>query len=160
MMGYVYFNTKQMNIKLSKVQNILWIFLFLGLPTLSISMCFLDVKGVYRAFLGPILKPMFALGLGLGVLGMSKGYGGPIKRILEWDMAIKMSNFTYCTYLYHLFLIFLMHGSTRSLYRYSVFYMVLSYVQDVLVSFCGGILMTLLIEYPGLRLQKNICATD
>ncbi|KAF7273318.1 hypothetical protein GWI33_013972 [Rhynchophorus ferrugineus] len=154
LMGYVYFHNKHKDIQLNKIQQVIWLFLFLGLPTLSVYLCFLDVRGVNRALLGPLLKPIFALGFGLGVLGMSKGYGGPIKRILEADLVVKLSNFTYCTYQYHFFLVVLLHGTKRSLYRYSLPYLLWNCVQDVLLSYSAGGFMALAFEYPGLTLQK------
>ncbi|XP_030747177.1 O-acyltransferase like protein-like [Sitophilus oryzae] len=153
-LGYIYFKIKNKEIKMNTVQRMLWLAVVIVLPTAAILLTIADVNGLNRAILGPFIKPLSALGYGIGVLGFSKGYGGLIKKVLEWDFAVKMSNFTYCTYVYHFFLVFLLHGARRTLYRYSFFALVSSYIIDVVLSYAFGMLTTLMIEYPGLRLQK------
>ncbi|XP_060534293.1 nose resistant to fluoxetine protein 6-like [Cylas formicarius] len=153
--GTIYYRSKSdKSLKFGKIHTILWALIFFGVPALLVYTVQQDLPHTIAPILGPLLKPAFSLAIGIGILGTTKNIGGVIQKILEWDFAVKMSNFTFCTYLFHFFLVFSRGSFTYDLFEFKPSNLFIYLILDVLVSFAVGIACTVLIEKPGLTLQK------
>ncbi|VEN38108.1 unnamed protein product [Callosobruchus maculatus] len=99
--GMYYHTQKSEKIQVTKAFVIFWALSFFGLPVLVIGIASRVWTGVAAALVGPLLKPLFAFGFAVGILGMSRNVGGPLKRFLECRPLEILCNITYSTYIFH-----------------------------------------------------------
>ncbi|CAH1959022.1 unnamed protein product [Acanthoscelides obtectus] len=74
--GYVHLKVNNYRWFPLMVHKICWWLLFLGLPVTMVLISSYYYNRVLSALLCGLLKPLYALGVGVGVLGMSKNLGG------------------------------------------------------------------------------------
>ncbi|CAH1116484.1 unnamed protein product [Phaedon cochleariae] len=74
--GVIYFENKYKQFNINGKLQCLWALLFLGLPLMAIMISSKESRGISAVILGPIVKPLFVSGIGIGILGMSHGIGG------------------------------------------------------------------------------------
>nr|CAH7730480.1 unnamed protein product [Callosobruchus chinensis] len=147
--GYVYYKVKNYRLFATVAYKICWWVLFLGLPMAVVYLCSFYYNRFFSALLCGLLKPLYALGIGIGVLGMSQDIGGLAKLICEWRLATFLGNFTYSTYLVHYGIVFYRTATAKEP-------MAKSFITDTMISFTLGFLMHILVELPALRIQKMI----
>ncbi|KAG5875011.1 hypothetical protein JTB14_013654 [Gonioctena quinquepunctata] len=133
--------------------GVLWICLFIGLPSLAVFIAKYEFKGIEAAIIGSLLKPLFVLGFGIGILGMSQNFGGVVKGIFEWEPVELLSNFTYSIYICHLPMLVLISGSPLDI---DFLYLVKDFISNMLFAIFIGILSTVTIEEPGITFQKML----
>ncbi|XP_050296175.1 nose resistant to fluoxetine protein 6-like [Anthonomus grandis grandis] len=154
-LGYVYFNNKQINhFEWHKVLEILWWLIFTCVPPFAVYLSTFSYNGLCNAFLSATIKALFVFPLGIGILGMVFGLGGPIKTFLESRILLILSNVTYCTYVFHFFIVFAKGLFLTEMLKYKAFHMILWVLFDFVASFTLGAIFTVSVEYPGLALQK------
>ncbi|KAG5898237.1 hypothetical protein JTB14_029616 [Gonioctena quinquepunctata] len=146
--GVLYHRYKNHNFNFSRVDTCLWLLLFFGLPFIAIYGMLFEYSRLVSAILGPTLKPLFALGIAIGLFGMTNGLGGFIRRICEWDFAEFVARWTYSTYLIHFFVVFGRHLRSDGLVDISIEMMCKSAVADMFQSFIAGLVLHLIIERP------------
>ncbi|CAH1110458.1 unnamed protein product [Psylliodes chrysocephalus] len=155
-MGNLYYNKKHTVYSKTWKLNILWSLSCFGLTGISLLLCHTEVTDrLVAAVLGSLVKPMYTLGVGLGIWAMSYNFGGIMKRILENKNIVLLSNFTFCVYLLHTGVINVLHSSTYEPIVFNELVMIKDYFFTVIISFVLGIIVTLAIEEPGLILQKK-----
>ncbi|XP_018564516.1 O-acyltransferase like protein-like isoform X1 [Anoplophora glabripennis] len=154
-LGIAYMKSKNNSVKNQKVISILWFLIFFGLPSAVIFFARHEFRGIRAAILGALVKPLFSLGIGIGILGMSHNMGGIIKHICENKYAVLMSNFSFCTYVFQIYVIFskgiksysLMQFTLINTIKYNLFF-------DAPLAIIVGIISKLVFEQPGINLQK------
>lgn len=68
-----------MYVLLFQIATLFWSILFFGLPTLSMYLSFyIKTDRLQAAIIGAVVKPLYAFGMGIGMLGMSYNIGGNI----------------------------------------------------------------------------------
>ncbi|XP_018564517.1 uncharacterized protein LOC108905927 isoform X2 [Anoplophora glabripennis] len=153
---YIVYISNPQDIEINqKVISILWFLIFFGLPSAVIFFARHEFRGIRAAILGALVKPLFSLGIGIGILGMSHNMGGIIKHICENKYAVLMSNFSFCTYVFQIYVIFskgiksysLMQFTLINTIKYNLFF-------DAPLAIIVGIISKLVFEQPGINLQK------
>ncbi|XP_044264271.1 O-acyltransferase like protein-like [Tribolium madens] len=152
--GFVYFRLENKPIFSKKCFVLLWYILFTGLPLSVIIISSFEFNRVTSAILAGILKPMYALGIGIGIFGMSQRIGGFLKSLCEWKLALFFGNITYSTYIVHFGIVFCRTALATRPLQVSDYILFVSFVQDTFWSFICGFLMHLLVEMPASELQK------
>lgn len=152
--GGIYSNYKNKQIFNTITKKVLWLLSFIGLPLLTIYITTFQYSRATETLLGIIARPLFALGIAIGLLGMAAKTGGPIKRLLEWEPLVLIANFTYSTYMYHFIIVFMRTFNVNEITQFSDFTLGKSMFLDVILSFSGGTIMYILWEQPLGQLQK------
>ncbi|KAJ8973301.1 hypothetical protein NQ317_002786 [Molorchus minor] len=157
--GYIYFKMKN-NTSSSFVEKpvykLLWWAAFFGLPTLVIIWSSYYYTRLYSALLCGILKPLYALGIGIGIIGMSQQLGGIAKKICEWSPAVYLGNLTYSTYLVHYGIVFYRTATVKQPLYVSDYVLLTSFLCDAILSFVCGFLTHIFVELPALQLQNYL----
>ncbi|KAJ8927007.1 hypothetical protein NQ314_020570 [Rhamnusium bicolor] len=154
--GYIYFQKKNYNIFNNLLHKLIWWVAFIGLPILVVLTSSYYYSRLYSAIMSGILKPLYALGIGIGVLGMSQKIGGLMQKVCEWKPAIFMGNFTYSTYVVHYGIVFYRTATAKQPLYVSDFVIITSFMYDAVLSFLCGFLMHIFVEMPSLQLQKML----
>ncbi|XP_018571480.1 O-acyltransferase like protein-like [Anoplophora glabripennis] len=158
LLGIAYTKSKNNNIvsnKNRKIISILWFLIFFGLPCAVIFLARHEFTGIRAAILGALVKPLFSLGIGIGILGMSHKMGGLIKHICENKCVVLMSNFSFCTYVFQFYVIFSKGIESYSLMQFELINLIKYYLLfDAPLAIIFGIICTLVFEQPGINLQK------
>ncbi|XP_023311576.1 O-acyltransferase like protein-like [Anoplophora glabripennis] len=138
-----------------KIISILWLLIFFGLPSSVILIARHEFRGIRAAVLGALVKPLFSLGIGIGILGMSHNIGGLIKHICENKYVVLMSNFSFSTYMSQFVVIFSKGVRSYSLMKFDPVNMIKCFLFfDAPLSVIVGIIFTVVFEQPGINLQK------
>ncbi|KAH1006157.1 hypothetical protein HUJ05_006921 [Dendroctonus ponderosae] len=154
-LGHIYYSNKlEKSVKVNPDQEKMWWMVFGCVPLLSLHLSTYSFTGVAGSILGAILKPLFVFPLGLGVLGMAFGLGGPVKALLEARVLVVLSNVTFCTYVFHFYVVFAKGFFLDELLPYHAQDLVSWLTFDLLAAFGLGTVMTILVEFPCLALQK------
>ncbi|CAG9859867.1 unnamed protein product [Phyllotreta striolata] len=154
-LGVVYYKSKSKVYAITWGKNIVWILSIFVSYTMSLALCFVNMRGILAAIIGSIVKPLHCLAYGIGILGMSHNFGGTMKRILENKYTIILSNFTFCVYLVQMpVILILVSKETEPLIFDGKYYFGL-FCATLVISYILGILSTLSVEEPGLILQKK-----
>ncbi|KAJ8911702.1 hypothetical protein NQ315_013164, partial [Exocentrus adspersus] len=154
--GYLYSRNGMENVFLTNQRKLTWLLAFLGLPALVIAASSYYYTGLLSALLSGILKPLYALGIGIGILGMSQRTGGIIKSVCEWQPAVFMGDFTYSTYIVHYGIVFYRTAVAKQPLYLSDYVLITSFIWDAVLSFFCGFLMHLFVEMPAFQLQKKL----
>ncbi|CAG9834551.1 unnamed protein product [Diabrotica balteata] len=75
-LGVIFVKVKNKQFNGNMLYSILWFLLFLGLPIFAVVLSTREGTGFVTAIYGALVKPMYCLGLGIGVLGMALNLGG------------------------------------------------------------------------------------
>ncbi|KAJ8925659.1 hypothetical protein NQ315_009504 [Exocentrus adspersus] len=154
-LGLFYIKNKHRTVPNNWVVTSVWLLLFFGLPSAAIFIAKSRLRGIPAAVLGPLIKPLFSLGVGIGILGMSYNIGGIVKRVFENRFSVLMSNFSFSVYVFQFLVVFSKGAGAYSLMEYSMRNMVLSFIFfDLPMSITVGIICTLIFEQPAINLQK------
>ncbi|XP_018571485.1 O-acyltransferase like protein-like [Anoplophora glabripennis] len=154
LLGIIYSKYKNGHNVNNKIISILWVLISFGLPSAVIFVARHEFRGMRAAIVGSLVKPLFSLGIGIGILGMSHNMGGLIKRICENKYVMVMSNFSFTTYVFQFIVIFSYKGTgTYSLMEFTKMVKYCLFI-DAPVSIMVGIICTLIFERPGINLQK------
>ncbi|XP_066258995.1 O-acyltransferase like protein-like isoform X2 [Euwallacea similis] len=156
-LGYFYYHHKgDKNFTINSVATLLFWSGCAAVPTITLHLSTLTYKGPTAALMGAILKPLFVLPLGLGLVAMAFGMGGPLKTILESRFLLITGNVTYCTYVFHSVIVFAKGLFQEELIDYLNSHLIFWVVTDLVGSFALGTVTTVLLEYPGIELQRRI----
>ncbi|KYB26695.1 Nose resistant to fluoxetine protein 6-like protein [Tribolium castaneum] len=155
-LGYVYFRLENRPVFGKKHFVLLWYILVIGLPLSVIIISSFEFNRVASALLAGILKPLYALGIGIGIFGMSQQIGGFLKSLCEWKPALFLGNVTYSTYVVHFGIVFSRTALATKPLPVSDYVLFVSFVEDTVWSFLCGFLMHLLVEMPASQLQKML----
>ncbi|XP_060520174.1 nose resistant to fluoxetine protein 6-like [Cylas formicarius] len=154
-MGILYFRTKNLNEIMKYEKYYPWAFALLPLTVVYVAS--VSLGGISAVLLGPILKPLYAVGIALGLLGLSrKTIGGWIKNICEWKYAVILGNFSYCTYIFHFSIVFARGGGVNSLVQVEFLSFIKSAIADIICSWIIGIFMAVALEQPANNIQKML----
>lgn len=66
----------------------------------------------WRAAYSALGRPAWAIAIAWLIFACHNGYGGPVNRFLSWTIFIPLSKLTYCAYLLHVFLYYIMLANT------------------------------------------------
>ncbi|CAH0549047.1 unnamed protein product [Brassicogethes aeneus] len=136
--------------------KVVWFLSFFGLPLLTCLLSTFTYNRLISAVLGASLKPMYTLGIGIGILGMSQGIGGFIKKICEWRPAEILAQTTYSVYLCHLAIVFRIAFLSTTLINVTVYNIVGSALANVIICFTVGFSLAHLVELPWSNIEKMI----
>ncbi|XP_056634091.1 O-acyltransferase like protein-like [Diorhabda sublineata] len=152
--GYAYLHLKNVEIPSKTVTEFLWFTSFFGLPVLVLGISSYHFSRLTNALLSGILKPIYALGIGIGVFGISKGLGGLTKKICEWKPAVLLGKLTYSTYIVHYGIVFHRTAVTTKPLYISDYVLLKSFIGDATISFFFGFLVYLVFETPASNMQN------
>ncbi|XP_028147666.1 O-acyltransferase like protein isoform X2 [Diabrotica virgifera virgifera] len=153
-MAHIYYGIRNTYIRKSKIIIYLWSMAFFGLPAIALYLSSIIPNGYAPIILGSIVRPLYTLGVAVGILGMSQNIGGALRKWLKAKYVVFLSNFTYCVYLTHFGIIIILNRYTYSPLYVNFFRMVQDGIIVLILSFVFGIFVTLVIEEPGIMLQK------
>ncbi|XP_072387103.1 uncharacterized protein [Diabrotica undecimpunctata] len=153
-LGVIYVKVKNKQINGNMIYSILWFLLFLGLPIFAVVLSTREGTGYVTAIYGAVVRPMYCLGLGIGVLGMALNLGGNFTKIFDNKYIVFLSNFTFCGYISHYAILHFL--SIHESPTISISYLVTAFVTLTVSSIIVAILFTLFVEEPLLSLQKAI----
>ncbi|XP_018571482.1 uncharacterized protein LOC108911128 [Anoplophora glabripennis] len=155
-LGIIYTKIKNRKVAKSKILSLSYLLLLFALPSAAILISGKQFKGITAAILGPLVKPLFTSGIGIGILGMSHNIGGIMKRLCENRYVVLMSNFSFSIYVFQMLIIFSKGTGSYSMMEYGVTQMFKSFLFfDAPVSIIVGVVGALIFEQPGINLQKN-----
>ncbi|XP_050505768.1 O-acyltransferase like protein-like isoform X1 [Diabrotica virgifera virgifera] len=154
--GIIYIRSRNISVKPNTGLNIVWFSISIGLIYLSNQMGAINVNGIKASLLGSIIKPIFCIGCGLGVYGMSHNFGGPLKKLMESKLLVLLSNYLYGVYLIHMPCVISMNRYFTEPVYIDFWKLLQDYIIGVIISFLVGIYITLTIEEPGNLLRKKI----
>ncbi|XP_076268810.1 uncharacterized protein LOC143201568 isoform X1 [Rhynchophorus ferrugineus] len=153
--GYLYYNRKNCTMIEKWERRLVLVFSTLPIMTVFLGLVQFDKLGA--AMVGPLLKPLYSLGIACGIYVMSRGIlRGRVASIFENKFVVSLGNFTFCTYVFHFGIILLKYSRMTELVEIHRITIIASYLIDVVVSFTIGILMTLVVEQPGNQIQKML----
>ncbi|XP_018578012.1 O-acyltransferase like protein-like [Anoplophora glabripennis] len=155
LLGMIYTKNKNRNVTNSKFICVLWLLIFFGLPSAVIFIADYEFRGIQAAILGALVKPLFSLSVGIGILGMSHNIGGVIKRICENKYVVLMSNLSFSAYVFQFVVLFPKGVGTYSLMEFGQIKLI-KYILfiDGPLSIIIALIFALIIEQPGINLQK------
>nr|XP_023025743.1 O-acyltransferase like protein-like [Leptinotarsa decemlineata] len=153
--GYVYSKMKNGHFFVNTSSKIICWLAFLGLPVSVVLASSHYYSRFVSAILSGILKPLYAVGIAVGILGMSQGIGGIVKRICEWKPALILGNLTYSTYVVHYGIVFYRTATAKQPLYISDSVLITSFIYDAIFSFSCGFLMHILVEMPASQLQNK-----
>ncbi|CAH0549049.1 unnamed protein product, partial [Brassicogethes aeneus] len=144
----IYYRYNNAKIFQKQIVKLLWFVCFAGIPLLSIFLSIYHYDKFTTVFLGSILKPMYSLGIAIGVLGMTQGIGGFIKKICEFRVLQILAQTTYTVYLFHLVLVFDVLLNSTSLVNVTVSKIVYLCAVNVVRCFILGFVLCHFVELP------------
>ncbi|KAL1502203.1 hypothetical protein ABEB36_007379 [Hypothenemus hampei] len=155
-LGFFYFHLEKTKIKSRnhKYRQLVLMTLFAFLPFTTILISSTSHSKIWNIILAGLVKPIYALGIGAGILAMSQQKGGLIKKICEFRPILFLGNFTYSTYVVQYGIVFYRTAVTRRPLYVSDYVMGKSFLQDAVLSIIFGFLMHILVEMPAIQLQK------
>ncbi|CAH1164475.1 unnamed protein product [Phaedon cochleariae] len=153
--GYQYFKHSNTTNFRNLRSQIAWVVLFIGMPVLVIIISSYYYTRFLSAILSGILKPLYATGIAIGILGMSQNIGGFAKKICEWKPALVMGNITYSTYVTHYGIVFYRTATAKHPLYISDSVLVTSFIYDAILSFFCGFLVHILLEMPSSQMQNK-----
>ncbi|XP_050517865.1 O-acyltransferase like protein-like [Diabrotica virgifera virgifera] len=154
--GYFYFTLRNVRISFTRVQRLLWFSAFLGLPLLVVTISSNDYPRLLSAIFSGTVKPVYAIGIGFGVFGMSRGEGGAIRSICEWKPAVILGSLTYSTYIFHYVIVFSRTAAATQPFYMSDYIVIKSFIRDATLSFLCGLVAYIFVELPATNMQ-NMC---
>ncbi|XP_056638728.1 uncharacterized protein LOC130446473 [Diorhabda sublineata] len=154
-LGDIYNKTKNITIKNTWPLTLLWASIFLFLPLLTMYIHYVDMRGLKAVILTCLSKPLYNLGIGVGIYGMSHNIGGIVKNLLESKYVVILSNFTYCVYLVHIGIIIAINKHISSNMEVTIGKLIWDCIISISLSFICSVFITLIIEEPGEALQKK-----
>ncbi|XP_057656154.1 uncharacterized protein LOC130893795 isoform X4 [Diorhabda carinulata] len=135
--------------------TLLWASIFLFLPLLTMYIHYVNMRGLKAVILTCLSKPLYNLGIGVGIYGMSHNIGGIVKNLLESKYVVILSNFTYCVYLVQIGIIVAINKHISSNMEVSIGKLIWDCIISISLSFICGIFITLIIEEPGEAIRKK-----
>ncbi|KAL3287824.1 hypothetical protein HHI36_002283 [Cryptolaemus montrouzieri] len=154
--GSIYVKQKHNFIFDNFTKKMFWLAAFLGLPLITTLLYSHKSSRVMEAILAISMRPLFSLGIAVGLLGMATKTGGLIKKFFEWEPLVFLGNFTYSIYMFHFLMLFgRIYYVARMEYLSDLKY-IRNLIVDIVSSFSIGILMYTILEHPFVQLQKMI----
>ncbi|XP_018569127.2 O-acyltransferase like protein-like [Anoplophora glabripennis] len=154
--GAIYYRYKNAAIKINKVTTTIWILGHFGLQALVVTLSLYNYSPFTAAVIGSLLKPLFSVGIGIGILGMSHNIGGLMKRVFESYPLEFVSRWIFSVYIFHLPLIFYRSSTWTYMPELSYLFLIKIVSTDILLSFALGLIMHLIVERPLLNIVHII----
>ncbi|KAK9891018.1 hypothetical protein WA026_013351 [Henosepilachna vigintioctopunctata] len=154
MFGSIYVENKHRNMFDTRIKKVFWFVSFFGLPIITSLFYAYDSWRILETIRAITFRPLFSLGVAIGILGMATSAGGCIKKFFEWRPLVFMGNFSYSVYMFHFPMIFLKLSMKTTMIYFNHMDCIISVLQDLVLSFIIGILMYIIFEHPCLQLQK------
>ncbi|XP_044744523.1 uncharacterized protein LOC123306545 isoform X2 [Coccinella septempunctata] len=152
--GSIYWHNRNKPIFDTMMKKLTFYAAFIGLPLLASYLTEYRPNRVVEAVLNPLVRPLFGLGIAVGLLGMATGSGGYIKKFFESAPMVFLGNFTYSTYLFHFTLVFGRRVFRAGNIEVDDLVCYGNTLIDVPLSFMIGIVFYMILEHPLIRLQK------
>ncbi|CAG9766402.1 unnamed protein product [Ceutorhynchus assimilis] len=152
--GRFYFALDKGNVTLSGKHLLLLKCVFCTLPIAIILISSQEYSRTITIVLIGLVKPLYALGIGAGILAMSQQKTDLVKTVCELPWVLFLGNFTYSTYVVQFGIVFYRTAAAYEPYFLSDSVLLTSFFQDVVLSIFCGFLMHIFLEMPALQLQK------
>ncbi|KAG5895118.1 hypothetical protein JTB14_008555 [Gonioctena quinquepunctata] len=154
--GGLYHKYKSHAFKVNESITYSWLLVSFGFPISAVYLSMFEYPRLITGIVGATLKPMFSMGIAVGILGISHGIGGIIKSICEWDVAVFLAKWTYCTYLVHFGIVFGRYLMLTDLVHLNDEILVKSVFSDLAQSCAAGLVLHLLVERPATNILQRI----
>ncbi|XP_074032979.1 O-acyltransferase like protein isoform X1 [Leptinotarsa decemlineata] len=158
--GGLYHKYKNHTIKVNEVVTYSWLLVFFGLPISAVYLSLFEYPRLLSAILGATLKLVFSLGVAVGILGLSHGIGGVVKKICEWDYPVFLAKWAYSTYLVNFLIVFGRYLLIDELIPLNDEIMWKSIFSDIIQAFAAGLVVHLLIERPLSNVLRNLASQE
>ncbi|CAH1365359.1 unnamed protein product, partial [Tenebrio molitor] len=141
MFGYIYYKTKGMKLVTTKIYVTLWWILSFGLSlgiTLSAGIIYqenFEFSRIDSALYWALGKCIFALGLGIGIFGMTQNIGWVVLWICRWSPAQILGRVSFSAYLVHVGMIKLKMSFHRQPIYAANYLLFQSVLSDVTMAF-------------------------
>lgn len=159
-LGYIMFKLDGKKVYISRLTcTALW--------TVAIFMLMSTVYGLYRGstvqhsqslavFYRTVSSTSWSVAVGWIAFACIKGYGGPVNKILSWSIWTPLARLTFSTYLVHSIVIIVYAFSLRTRVNATLFTMTVHNIAFTVISFTVGLVFSLAIEAPMMRLEQLI----
>lgn len=138
-----------------------WIVSLSCFPLVIFGSVMLDGRGTAAAaFYYTSIHTVWSLGVAWVIFATATGHAGFISQILTLPHWNPFSRVVYCTFIYHVgYISSLWLGTDNS--RHFSFLMMVSYsLSNVVVTFAGGLILSLLFESPIIRIESYFSRTN
>ncbi|XP_050308303.1 nose resistant to fluoxetine protein 6-like [Anthonomus grandis grandis] len=152
--GYFYFKSNDEAVKQEPYEKYYKI-MFYSIPPIVIYSALGTYSRIQSAFVVPLLRIAFNTAIAVGIYGLSRGViqGWP-QKILENKYLIKLGDYTFCTYIFHFYFVFVKGYTSTVLNEISVVRTAFISLQDVILCFIVGLVTTILFVVPMNYLKK------
>ncbi|XP_074654644.1 nose resistant to fluoxetine protein 6-like isoform X2 [Tubulanus polymorphus] len=156
--GYILYRTKR-KVKLH------WLVAVLGWCIAAVC-CLAPLYGIYYSYNGyplsqvasstyqALFRASWAVGLGWVIFACLTGYGGIVNSILSWKALIPLSRLTYCAYLVHPVIMFVVYLSLRRPVYADNLFVIYYFLGHVVMSYMVALVASLAFESPMIGLEK------
>ncbi|XP_018569125.1 O-acyltransferase like protein-like isoform X2 [Anoplophora glabripennis] len=150
--GAVYRRYKNTRIEVTKVKTVIWAVGFYGLSALVLALSLYEYPLLLSAIIGSLLKPLFSVGIGIGILGMSHNIGGFVKSLCEASPLEFMSRWIFSIYIFHLLIVYYKTTTWTSMLEMSYFFLIKISLFNIVQAIVLGLILHLVIERPLLKI--------
>ncbi|VEN42015.1 unnamed protein product [Callosobruchus maculatus] len=160
--GYIFYTYGRQQLFTKKIYEYIWWTLSVGAIVTVITLpniINVDHSTVTSAMWVALTRPLFALGMGLLILGMSQGLGGVIKWACEWGPTYYLAKLSYTVYIGHPILQNIRTGFMRYPAYIDEVSMITLVLADIAMAFIFALFLTLLFEMPANELANMMFKT-
>jgi len=110
---------------------------------------------IYHLFYGATSRTVFSLAVGWVIYACHTGIGGPLNKLLSLPPLLPLSILSYTSYLIHMIpVVFTYVISPFPIYYTSKLYILQHCVVQLALSYCFGMICTMLAELPALNIER------
>ncbi|XP_056632174.1 nose resistant to fluoxetine protein 6-like [Diorhabda sublineata] len=158
-LGFGYISHKYTNKELfdGKWKKVLWCIVTFTLMSLVFILPLfynVDKTPVHSALWVVMTRLLFSFAMGLFVLGLSEGLGGPARSLLNWSPLYTLGKLSYCVYIGHVVFQNIRVGMMRSPQHLGYYAMLQIIASDTVLSFIGALWLCLFFEMPSNELAN------
>ncbi|CAG9863719.1 unnamed protein product [Phyllotreta striolata] len=160
--GYIFHKIRNHRIFNNFWKKMTWAFssaIFLASTLFIPQIIDVDAAPEYSALWVATTRPLFSIGMGIYILGLSEGLGGWAKDLLSWTPLYVLGKLSYCVYLGHAIFQQIRIGLLRSPTHVGFYNMFDTTAADVVLSFLGALFLSLFFEMPSNELANRMFAS-
>jgi len=99
-------------------------------------------------------KTGFTMGIAWPMYCFHKGHGGPFRYFLSMYFWVPLARLTYCAYLVHPAIMFVINYSETTVFHYSNIYMTIRYSAHLMLAYVFAVVFHLVVEKPSANLER------
>lgn len=116
-----------------------------------------DCYGIYASVMyASFGRLAWSIGVSWVIFACTNGYGGVVGSLLSWKLFSPLSRLTYCIYLIHIHMMFMLHYRLKTVLHFDTYILTYLFFGHMVVSAGLALLCSLLFESPFIGLEKLI----